>query len=245
MLHRIKDRFSCKVLLCDIPVQNQTTHKKIIEILKKIDNKKYDAIIIARGGGSQEDFHPFNEESLIIQISKLKTPIVSAIGHETDNTLLDLIADLRAPTPTAAIEILLPTRTDIENKIANNFNNTKITLKQKIVFYNLKISNFGTNKNLVQYKLDVIKNIVNQKLSKMNHNIKIKIEETKNKIIRQKLILGNYNSDKILKMGYVIIRQKKLIITSKELINKNQIIQIQFHDGKISTINTQYKNEQF
>ena len=241
MLHRIKDRFPCKVLLCNIPVQNENTHIKIITILKQIDNKKYDAIIIARGGGSQEDFQPFNKESLIEHINKLKTPIVSAIGHETDNTLLDLIADLRAPTPTAAIEMLLPLRADIENKIHNNFNNIRQIIEQKINFYNLKISTSDIQKNIINYQLIDTQNIIDKKIISIENITWNQINTINHKIETQKLTLEKYNPDKITKMGYAIIKQKNLIITSKKSIKKNEAIQIHFHDGKIFAINKNNK----
>ena len=76
--------------------------------LKFFENNKVDTLIIARGGGGIEDLMPFNDENLVREVYKFKTPIISAIGHETDFTLLDFVADLRAATPTAAAEHAVP-----------------------------------------------------------------------------------------------------------------------------------------
>lgn len=115
-------------------VQGPTAHLDIIENLKEIDNLNYDAIILARGGGSIEDLWAFNEEQLARVIHSLKTPIVSGVGHEIDFTISDFVSDLRAPTPTAAAELITP---DI-NEVIKLFETYKHTLVERI---NNKLNN--------------------------------------------------------------------------------------------------------
>lgn len=90
----------------DVRVQGQFAENSIIEALNLVDGLGYDAIIIARGGGSMEDLMPFNSEKLVYKIFDCKTPIISAVGHETDFTLCDFVADIRVPTPTASGELV-------------------------------------------------------------------------------------------------------------------------------------------
>lgn len=115
-------------------VQGPTAHLDIIEKLNIIDDKNYNAIILARGGGSIEDLWAFNEEALARVIYNLKTPIVSGVGHEIDFTISDFVSDLRAPTPTAAAEMITP---DI-NEVKLLFRNYENQLKERM---NLKLNN--------------------------------------------------------------------------------------------------------
>ena len=112
IIHRIKDRFPVELILFPVNVQGNLAVIQIIDaielanIQKNQGNKHFDLdlLIIARGGGSLEDLMPFNNEQLVHSIYKSKIPIISAVGHETDITLCDFVADLRVPTPTAAAE---------------------------------------------------------------------------------------------------------------------------------------------
>ncbi len=120
ILNRVEARFHVKVIVFPVTVQGDNCAKEVIEGIYffhqgkvEIKGLRPDLLIIARGGGSFEDLWPFNDESLIRAVSEAKIPIISAIGHETDTTLIDLVADVRAPTPTAAAEIALPNRTEI------------------------------------------------------------------------------------------------------------------------------------
>ncbi len=120
ILNRVEARFHVKVIVFPVTVQGDNCATEVIEGIDFFHQEKVeirglrpDLLIIARGGGSFEDLWPFNDEKLVRAVSEAKIPIISAIGHETDTTLIDLVADKRAPTPTAAVEIALPSRTEI------------------------------------------------------------------------------------------------------------------------------------
>lgn len=120
ILHRLRDRFPRRVLLWPVPVQGDEAAPAIEIALKGFNGlsksdviPRPDVIIVARGGGSVEDLWPFNEEILVRAAFESTIPIVSAVGHETDTTLLDYAADLRAPTPTAAAELTVPVRANL------------------------------------------------------------------------------------------------------------------------------------
>lgn len=120
ILHRLQARFPRLVLLWPVPVQGETAPQAIIQALSGFHSLPHhgpiprpDVIIIARGGGSVEDLWAFNDEALLRKVFDSSIPIISAIGHETDTTLLDYVADLRAPTPTGAAEMVVPVRKDL------------------------------------------------------------------------------------------------------------------------------------
>lgn len=94
------------IVVKDVRVQGEGAGKEIAKVLERVDNLGYDVIVIARGGGSLEDLAPFYDETLVRAVYKMKTPVVSAVGHETDFSLCDFVADKRAATPTAAGELV-------------------------------------------------------------------------------------------------------------------------------------------
>ena len=110
ILHRIQDRFPTHVLLWPVLVQGEKSAQQVSEAIIGFNQlpDRPDVLIVARGGGSIEDLWPFNEEIVVRAAYASEIPLISAIGHETDFTLLDFVADLRAPTPTAAAEMAVP-----------------------------------------------------------------------------------------------------------------------------------------
>jgi len=125
VLHRLKDRFPLHVLVWPVRVQGETCGEEVSKAIAGFnafeasgDLPRPDVIIVARGGGSIEDMWGFNEEAVVRAAAKSHIPLISAIGHETDWTLLDMAADIRAPTPTAAAEMAVPVRAELEAQLA-------------------------------------------------------------------------------------------------------------------------------
>ena len=115
ILHRLEDRFPTNVVLWPVPVQGEGAAPKIAAAIRGFAalDRKPDLLIVARGGGSIEDLWAFNEEEVVRAAAESPIPLISAVGHETDTTLIDHAADLRAPTPTAAAEIAVPVRAEL------------------------------------------------------------------------------------------------------------------------------------
>ncbi len=120
ILHRLSERFPCDVLVWPVAVQGQKCAAEVAAAIRGFDAlepgdpvARPDVLIVARGGGSLEDLWGFNEEVVVRAAAECRIPLISAIGHETDVTLLDHVADLRAPTPTGAAEKAVPVRTDL------------------------------------------------------------------------------------------------------------------------------------
>jgi len=120
ILHRLDERFPRPVLLWPVAVQGENAAAQIAAAIRGFNAlpaegkiRRPDILIVARGGGSLEDLMPFNEEIVVRAAAESKIPLISAVGHETDTTLIDFAADLRAPTPTAAAEKAVPVRADL------------------------------------------------------------------------------------------------------------------------------------
>ena len=114
IIHRVKQRFPTEILLWPVLVQGKEAANQVEKAIDGMNSlpteKQPDVLIVARGGGSFEDLMPFNEENVVKAVFRSEIPIISAVGHETDTTLIDYVADLRAPTPTAAAELATPDR---------------------------------------------------------------------------------------------------------------------------------------
>jgi exodeoxyribonuclease VII large subunit len=121
ILHRLNDRFPRHVLVWPVRVQGETAAAEVVAAVNGFNAmpNKPDLLIIARGGGSLEDLWPFNDEAIVRAVAASSIPVISAIGHETDTTLIDHAADWRAPTPTAAAERAVPVRADLLSEMAS------------------------------------------------------------------------------------------------------------------------------
>jgi exodeoxyribonuclease VII large subunit len=120
IIHRLQDRCPSRVLLWPVRVQGETAAEEIAAAIRGFDSlpvsgplPRPDVLIVARGGGSLEDLWPFNEEIVVRSAAAASIPLISAVGHETDITLIDHVADMRAPTPTGAAEIAVPVRSEL------------------------------------------------------------------------------------------------------------------------------------
>lgn len=170
IIHRIRDRFPVHIIVWPVRVQGETCPNEVVEALNGFDliNQSGipspDVIIVARGGGSIEDLWGFNDEKVVRAVSRSKIPVISAIGHETDTTLIDLVSDLRAPTPTAAAEKAVPVRIDL----INNINDLNTRLKNSIL-RNIKDKEYQSNKVFKSFpKINNILKTPTQKLDNLS-----------------------------------------------------------------------------
>lgn len=126
IIHRISDRFPSTVLIWPVTVQGENAAKEVSDAINNFNAQegelRPDVIIVARGGGSIEDLWSFNEEIVVRSVFRSQIPIISAVGHETDFTLIDFVADIRAPTPTAAAEFAVPVLKDLKFSLNNYIN---------------------------------------------------------------------------------------------------------------------------
>ena len=220
IIHRIRERFPLEIILYPVKVQGESSATEICNALDYFDNCKKkkidqpDVIIIARGGGSLEDLMPFNEEKLVRKIFSCSIPIVSAVGHETDITLCDFVSDLRAPTPTAAAEIIVPERKEILirfdqkflylKKIMSSFlekkKNEITILRNRLPDLKTRVNNYFQSLDFFEQKLiNEIKNKLSEKkISFIENSRKLNLEIFfKNfEVLKEKIILLNENLSK-------------------------------------------------
>lgn len=185
MLKLIEHKEYClgKITIFNALTQGITAPNSLISALKKADENNFDLIILARGGGSREDLFCFNDEELAREIFKAKTPIISAIGHEIDYVISDFVADLRAPTPSAAIDMIFPSK----NALMQNLDDLQMRLQNQILAY------FRNYENKLMYLQNLAKsqslhNALNLRIQKMEiiekqlkHNINLKFFSMQNK----------------------------------------------------------------
>lgn len=210
----IKRRYPiCRILLFPTLVQGDNASPQIIRQIRHTQNFDIDTLIIGRGGGSIEDLWPFNEEDVAREIYACKTPTISAVGHETDYTISDFVADLRAPTPTAAAELAVPELNELKNHIHQLTNNAKKSIFNKLSNNKLKFdaickkSVLKNPENIYLHKEMNLDNLVNT-LRFASKNI---IKDNKTKLIQ---LENSY----IIKNPQYITKQKKEEYESK--INK-------------------------
>lgn len=189
MMHRINDRFPCvDVWFLPINVQGSDSKKSILDGLSRMDEVDVDIVILARGGGSLEDLWIFNDEDVVRKVAGLKKPIITAIGHETDTTLVDYAASLRAPTPTAAIELCLPDKDDLRKELKTLVNVVNGFVVEKVA---------NMTRQLIQFEdVDrVIENVIESFYQKIDNFMLIFNDNLKEKLQKNALFLAAIDSD--------------------------------------------------
>lgn len=227
------------IRLYPVPVQGPGAAEKIAEGIKFMnENKLADVLIIGRGGGSLEDLWPFNEEVVARSIYNSEIPIISAVGHETDFTIADFVADLRAPTPSAAAELAVANIDDVKDSLNMYNNRYKVALKKKIELMRLsyeKCMSRQAFKNPTQ-KINEQYMIVDMKVKTLQNSIKLKIKEARTNFIKETSKLDSLSPLKTLARGYSIVSNAESgkIVKSIKDVHKNDNIKIRLSDGEIN-----------
>lgn len=223
------------IRLFPVPVQGEGAAEKIAEGIKFMnENKLADVLILARGGGSLEDLWPFNEEIVAHSIYNSEIPIISAVGHETDFSISDFVADLRAPTPSAAAELAVPDIYEIQQKINSYQNRLRMTLIKKVEIMKLRYEKCMASR---VFK-DPLRNIndnylkVDNCIKRLENSIKIKQKEQKTKYVELISKLDTLSPLKTLTRGYSLVEQDKKIVKSAKDLKTGDKINIRFVDGK-------------
>ena len=139
VLNVLNRRFpSVEVVFAGVHVQGENAAPSVIKAIEKLNQTSVDTIIIARGGGSTEDLWPFNDESLAYAIYNSRIPIISGVGHETDFTICDFVADLRAPTPSVAAELAVPDVIEQKNYIVSLRNTLDYHIENRLYIHHQK-----------------------------------------------------------------------------------------------------------
>ena len=229
---------SAKVIIYACLVQGDKASKEIIECVNQANNRnEVNTLIIARGGGSFEDLNPFNDENLVRSVFNSKIPIITGVGHESDTTLVDYVADIHASTPTLAAHFAVPDFADEVLKIENhkerlkNFVLKKITLLTNFIDYSKKI--ILSPRNLINIKVVEVSNA--KKI--LNSLINIRIKEFYSKLIDRRSLEKQLNDNLISKNKELHLITEKI---SNKLINKLSIYTQKMisHRACVNSLNT-------
>lgn len=222
------------IKLLPVPVQGEGAGIKIAKAIKQMNELKLaDVLIIGRGGGSLEDLWPFNEEVVARAIYESEIPIVSAVGHETDFTIADFVADLRAPTPSAAAELVVSDIFDVKNTLDIYENRLKILLKRKTEVMRLRFEKVMASR---VYK-DPLKRINDKylevdKFTKEIENLgKNKLQKVKSEFSNVIAKLDTLSPLKTLVRGYSITEKDGKVVSSSNDLKSGDCLNLRFIDG--------------
>lgn len=222
------------IVLLPVPVQGPTAAEAIVNGIKKMNDEKLaDVIILGRGGGSLEDLWPFNEEIVARAIYDSEIPIISAVGHETDFSISDFVADLRAPTPSAAAELAVPNVEDVRYTISEIQNKYKILLKKKIELKKMQYEKCIESKGFKEplNKINESRMIIDNHVKILGNLIKIKMINFETKLTNQMTKIDGLSPLKIMSRGYLISEKDGKIVKSVKELEKNSIIKLNYSDG--------------
>jgi exodeoxyribonuclease VII large subunit len=217
-------------------VQGAGAAEEIANSIKMLNEAEgVNVIIIGRGGGSLEDLWAFNEEVVARAVFESELPIISGVGHEIDFTISDFVSDLRAPTPSAAMELATPNIDDLIAFISDFSYNTSNQMFEIISEkYNLveNISNsygFRKPEELIRSGSQQLDNL----LYRIQYKTINQLSSKRSKLELLKSVIGSYDTKKILERGFTLIKQKDKIVKRSTELDKNLPIKIKFSDNEI------------
>lgn len=234
----IRRRFpSADIVLAPVLVQGESAPEQLVRAVNKFSASKIaDVVIIGRGGGSAEDLWAFNDEQLAYAVYNCETPIISGVGHETDFTICDFVADVRASTPSAAAELAVPDRQELMSYYFKQKQYISAMLDRKIKTAQLRLENQQRRMSASSPKLkaEQLEKQLSAKSEKLTRFMNIYISDKENKLIAAKGKLDGLNPLNVLNRGYAIAEKDEIIITSSKQLKDGDDFTVILSDGKIN-----------
>lgn len=256
ILHRIGDRFPSYVLVWPVAVQGEGAAQQIAAAVRGFNqlDQKPDLLILARGGGSLEDLWAFNEESVVRAVAESQIPVISAVGHETDVTLVDFAADKRAPTPTAAAEFAVPVRSQLAQMLFQYESQLSTRIHHTLSLYESRLEALrrglppledwleahaqklddlferlvNANQRFVQQQ-DLTLNHLVQRFTPALENI---VQKASQQFETLAQLLESYSYTRILERGFTFLTgSDQTLIASRSQALPHQQVEIHFYDG--------------
>jgi len=226
IINRVKERFPINIDIWPVKVQGSGAVEEIINALSGFESNDYlekpEVIILARGGGSTEDLMIFNNEDLAIKVFNFSIPIISAIGHETDTTIIDYVSDLRASTPTAAAEKAVPVLKELQQYVLNTEQRLNYSFNNYIKEVNENLKNVSKFLKAPKFIIKVFK----EKIEKISHNL-------------SSILLNVVHNKKNNLINYISL----IRLPENNIINNKKIL-FNFSKNLNSTINLKFINSQ-
>ena len=237
MLNTIRRRYPiARVVLAPTPVQGEEAPLGIVNALQDLNRLvKPDVILLARGGGSMEDLWAFNDEAVVRAVVASQAPIISGVGHETDFTLTDFAADLRAPTPTAAAELATPNQLELRQNLNEALQRTRRSLEAQLANARLRLHNLtlqlSRRSPLARIRSDRqrLDELQRRALSALLHRLKVQHTRIHGLIQR----LHALNPMAILQRGYAIVSQVDgTLVRSVSQVKRGDELKVRVSDGE-------------
>lgn len=227
---------SIELILYPVNVQGSGAAEEIAQAIRDFNQwGKVDVLIVGRGGGSLEDLWAFNEEVVARAIYDSQIPIISAVGHEIDYTIADFVADLRAPTPSAAAEMVVKSRYELF-EIVRNFHYTIQQRVQELLATERDKIRYLVNSYAFNMPHDTIRQFT-QRVDELDRALQRIIGHqftlTNNHLKSLQQRMHSLHPDTILKRGYTMIQKNGSVISSASKLQTDDEVQIKFHDGKV------------
>ncbi len=239
MLHILRRRFpAVEVILYPVRVQGARAGEEIARAINDFNKfGKIDVMIVGRGGGSLEDLWAFNEEVVARAIYKSKIPIISAVGHEIDFTIADFVSDLRAPTPSAAAELVVRDRFALLDIVRNNWYHISENVQNVVSYRKERIRNLLKSYSFNR-PIDLLRQY-NQRVDELERSMTAVVSHRfsmlngQSESLRHQLIA--LDPHMVLRRGYTIVRKDGRVVGSCTSLKSSDEIEITFHDGKLSS----------
>jgi exodeoxyribonuclease VII large subunit len=267
ILHRIADRFPRHILLWPVAVQGETAAREVLQAIQGFNAMavggevpKPDLLIVARGGGSLEDLWPFNEEVLVRAAAASTIPLIAAIGHETDTTLIDYAADYRAPTPTGAAEQAVPVRSHLRLQIEDLGNRLAQSIRRRLEETTQRLDERSERLGrslmvFIQAKQDYLHRFIPRSplnmieryqdkfqfiATRFNTSITYHLKQHQQRLDTISTLLNSYSYNKTLERGFTLAKtnQGKVVRSATDL-KSGTPFSLTFFDGTLKALVTQ------
>ncbi|MDP4087750.1 MAG: exodeoxyribonuclease VII large subunit [Bacillota bacterium] len=234
------------ILIYPSLVQGPAASEELIRGIRYLNSiEDIDVIIIARGGGSIEELWSFNNEALAYEVYKSKKPIISGVGHETDFTIIDFVSDRRAPTPSAAAEIAVPSFEEFNGRISNAESRLHSLFDSRLVYKKNMLERFRNRLELNNPTNYIVNgyNFIDNLKTRLNHNMQMVLNMKKEQLGKLNAVLNAHSPLNVLNKGYSIVQDKEgNVISSIDRLKTMNRIYITLKDGKVET-NVSFEGE--
>lgn len=228
----------CEAVIFPCVVQGEYAVDSICEALEFADSSGCDVIICGRGGGSPEDLFAFNSEKIARTVFAMNTPVISAVGHETDTTLIDFVSDLRAPTPSAAAELAVPDTASLsasvnsyKNALDNAFATVIARKRHELMAIESELKNYAPSAALSAMREKLASNEI-----RLSEAMKSCFEKKKAVIGSRAAALDSLSPLKIMSRGYSLVYKENELIKSADVLSEGDRITVRFADNEASAV---------
>lgn len=232
---------ACEIVMCPVLVQGDMAARDMIKTLDRVYALDgIDAIIIGRGGGSAEDLHCFNDEALARKIYESPFPVISAVGHETDFTICDFVADVRASTPSHAAELAVPDRADLQSRVDSLSN----LLKNKVLFkynsYSTKLGTLQTQVSPAKYEriLQSKQLELDRLADKIANGINCRLQNAQNNAAQLASRIDALSPLKVMARGFSVITKNGSCVSSVNDLKTGDSVTATLNDGSVDCLIT-------